>query len=543
MKKPPVYLKTAQKFIDQKTGEVKIKLSFPFDRDLISKIKTLPRAYFNAKDGKKYWICAFSEEIIPLLKEWGFMLSPDLFIDPLPGIKKREPAPLLTIPDLRWKLYPFQLEGVSIIESLNGNVLLADEMGLGKTVQAGAYLQLHPEKRPAIVICPASLKHNWAKELSYGLKSPKVQLISGKKQYPLLGEIIIINYDIVDAWLPVLLAFNAQVIILDECHYLKNARAKRSKAVQKLANIPHKILLSGTPIVNRPIEFYYAIRFVSPTLFPNKWIFAKRYCGAKHNGFGWDFNGATNSKELHEILINSIMIRRKKMDVLKDLPDKIYSSFPLEITNKKMYASAENDLFSYIKKRKGYESAVKASNAETLVQIETLKHVAVMGKINACIEWIQDFIESDEKLVVFASHKRVINLLQEKFKHLCVKIDGSVSLSARKKAVEEFQTNPRVRLFIGNIQAAGVGITLTASSNVAFLELPWTPGELVQAEDRCHRIGQKNAVNIYYLLAKNTIEEDIAALLDDKRKVLDNVLEGSDTDETSLLTALLNKYK
>ena len=191
----------------------------------------------------------------------------------------------------------------------------------------------------------------------------------------------------------------------------------------------------------------------------------------------------------------------------------------------------------------GEEAAEKASAAVTLTAIEKLKQLAVQAKLDHALNWIADFLDSDEKLVVFAVHKFVIDAIMERFKNVAVKLDGSVSGTDRQLVVDKFQDDAKTRLFVGNIKAAGIGITLTAASNVAFLEFPWTPGDLSQGEDRCHRIGQKFTVNVYYLLAQNTIEETIALLLDEKRKVLDKVLDGIDTDEGSLLTELIANYK
>ena len=212
--------------------------------------------------------------------------------------------------------------------------------------------------------------------------------------------------------------------------------------------------------------------------------------------------------------------------------------------NEKEYQSAERDFISFVQRTKGTDAAERASNAATLAEIEGLKQLAVQGKMKQAIDWIQNFLDSDGKLVVFAVHKFVIDALMTHFgTQLAVKIDGSTPMADRQRAVDVFQHNPECRLFIGNIQAAGIGITLTTASNVVFLELPWQPGALVQAEDRCHRIGQKDSVNIYYLLATDTIEEKIAQLLDRKRKILDAVLDGKETDQESLLSELMNEYK
>jgi SWI/SNF-related matrix-associated actin-dependent regulator 1 of chromatin subfamily A len=236
------------------------------------------------------------------------------------------------------------------------------------------------------------------------------------------------------------------------------------------------------------------------------------------------------------------MIRRLKKDVLKDLPDKIYSYIPMELNNQKEYSKAEANFIEWIKQHKGEKAAKKASNAEALARIGGLRELAVKGKMKQTIEWIKDFIDGNGKLIVFANRKFVIDQLMKEFKDIAVKIDGSTSNAKRDEAVHQFQNKEQVRLFVGNIKAAGVGLTLTAASSVAFIELPWAPGDIDQASDRAHRIGQKDSVNVYYLLASGTIEEELAELIDEKRKIIDSVLDGRSTDENSMLSELMQKY-
>lgn len=450
------------------------------------------------------------------------------------------------IPGLKKALYRFQLKGVLHIQQRNGRCLVGDEQGLGKTVQAIAWMHLNPEVRPVVIVVPSSIKLNWAKEIKMWTDIEDIAILSGKTPYDLsFSDVIILNYDIVDAWYKEIQKMQPKVLILDECQLIKNNKAARTKAVKKMAkSIPHAILLSGTPIVNRPIEFFNAIQLVDRTVMPNWPTFTKRYCNPKHNGFGWNYNGASNTEELHEILTNTIMIRRTKKEVLKDLPDKIRSFFPLEMEEALAaeYDQAETNFLAWMTENRGAEAAERASAAATLTEIETLKQIAVRSKLDHAMEWTENFLNSGEKLVVFAIHKFVIDAFMKRFEKLAVKIDGSVSDSNRQLAVDKFQNEAKTRLFVGNIKAAGVGITLTAASNVAFLELPWTPGDMVQAEDRCHRIGQKDSVNIYYLLAEYTIEEKIAALLDEKRKVLDAVLDGKQTEDSGLIMELIESY-
>lgn len=528
--------------IKYENGDFGIKITFPFNHDDLAKVKTLDSRRWNPD--AKVWTTPLIVENIEKLIEWKFEVDPKLVeytqrekvnVTELEGIE---------IPGLKMDLYDFQKKGVAFLEAKNGRALIADEMGLGKTAQALSWLQLHPEKRPVLIVVPASLKLNWQQEIWMWMSKTKIQILSGSTPYDIDTEVAIINYDILVHWEERILAFNPKVVIVDEIHYIKNNKAKRTKALKRIVKgAQHFIGLSGTPIVNRPIEFYNAINIIDPTMFPDRWSYLKRYCGAKYNGFGWDFTGATNTEELHEKLVNNLMIRRKKSEVLTELPDKIRTFMPIELSNRVKYKVACQDFIEFLKRTKGDEAADRASNAQTLAEIEGLKQLAVQGKMKSAIEWIRNFLEVDGKLVVFAVHKFVIDQLMQEFGEQAVKVDGSVSGPNRQKAVESFQNDDTKRLFVGNIKAAGVGITLTAASTVAFLELPWTPGDVVQAEDRCHRIGQKDSVNIQYLLAEGTIEEEIAALLDEKRKVLDAVLDGATPEKGSLLTELIQNYK
>ena len=526
-------------------GDRVVKIKFPYNVEDLNNVKTLSGRRFHAD--VKCWSAPICVETVELLKKWNFTLDPRLetFLQKATA-KVDFIADDILISGLKGQLFPFQKKGVAFLELHDGSALIADEMGLGKTVQALAWLQLHPEYRPAIVVVPASLKLNWRNEAQTWMPSPKTQILAGTTPYKITGEIIIINYDIVADWVETLRAIEAQVLIMDEIHYIKNNSAQRTKAIKQLAKgIPHRTGLSGTPIVNRPIEAFNAGKIISGGngVFSNFWHYAKHYCNARNNGFGWDFNGASNTAELHKELIDTIMLRRVKSDVLTDLPDKIHSFVPVELDNEAEYHKAESDFIGWVRQNKGAVAAERASNAEVLASIEALKQLAVQGKMKQAIAWIQDFLDADGKLVVFAVHKFVIDALMTAFKGIAVKIDGSVMNEDRQRAVDVFQHNPEVRLFVGNIKAAGVGITLTAASNVAFLELPLTPGDLSQAEDRCHRIGQKDSVGIHMLLAAGTIEERIAGLLDKKRRVLDAVLDGKITEQESLLTELMKSFE
>lgn len=543
-----------------------VKITFPFDYGTLDIVKSIPGRKFHNKENPKYWTAPVEKKTVQILVENGFDVAPE--ITQTVG-NPDTPVEIKPIDVLTYKktLFPYQKEGVAFIESRKGRALLGDEMGLGKTIQALAWLELHPESRPAVIVCPAHLKINWAREAKSGLSKADVEVLSGEKPYPITSrDIIIINYDILpnkytvekDAngkkrykeipgtgWVDHLIKIKPQVMVFDEAHYIKNNSAFRTKGTKKLAkSIPHVIAISGTPIVNRPIEGWNILQILDRTIFPNFVDFTHTYCDAKHNGFGWDYTGASNKEKLHKILTETVMIRRKKADVLPELPSKLYSFIPMEMDNRKEYQKAMDNFIDYLKETKGVKAANKAKAAEHLVRIEGLKQLAVKGKMKHAVNWIRDFLEENgNKLVVFAVHKTVIDGLMKEFKDIAVKVDGGLTAQQRDDAVQAFQDDPKVKLFVGNIQAAGTGLTLTAASAVAFVELPWTPGDLVQAEDRCHRIGQEDTVNVYYLLADRTIEEDIADLLDQKREVVEAILDGKEVEGESLLTALINKYR
>jgi len=470
------------------------------------------------------------------------------------------------IPGLKGTLRPFQEEGVDFLNEMDGRALIGDEMGLGKTIQALAYMQLHPEKRPAVIVCPASLKVNWLRETLAWMNVPEslVMILNGKPNgmdFHADPEIYIVNYDILankretkpdgnkvqiknTGWTDVLLdKVKPKIVILDEAHYIKNRKAFRTKAIQKLCKrVPSVIALTGTPVINRPIELFNIIQIINPDLFPSFFNFAMRYCDANHNGHGWDFNGCSNARELHLKLTGQIMLRRLKKDVLQDLPPKQRSVVTFSLDNQKVYTRAERDFINWLRTQDP-DKAKAAEAALTLVKIEHLKQLTIQGKIKACIEWIENFLDSGRKLVVFATHRNTVEMLMDHFGSQAVRLDGSTTQKNRQIAVDRFQTNDSVRLFVGNLKAAGVGLTLTSASDTCFLELGWTPGEHDQGEDRVHRIGQTDNVTAWYLLANGTIESEIADLLDQKRQVIGQVVDGTDSVEGSLLGDLVDRYR
>jgi SNF2 family DNA or RNA helicase len=504
-------------------------------KKILEEIRRLPGRVWN-KD-EKQWSLPANKYSYDKLGELGFEIKGG-------KIEEVKPADINVSLQTGLKLYPFQEEGVQLLEKFNGRALLADDMGLGKSAQSIVYMKLHPELRPALIVVPATLKLNWHREIKKWMpeEGDNVQIIQGRQSvFYDDKKITIINYDILKDYLELLMEMNFKIMIIDESSAIKNPKAMRTKAVKKISRKMEKIIcLSGTPIMNRPIEFFTTLNMLDPKLFPNWYHFGMEYCGSMEDGF----KGHSNTDKLHKILVNSFMIRRLKKDVLKDLPLKQRSVIPMEINNRKEYEKAEADIINYLHETEGQESAIRATMAEVLVKFEKLKQLTVAGKREQIFSWIDTFLESGEKLILFCVHHSAIDMIMAKYPDISVKLDGRDNMNQKQKSVDEFQNNPDVKLFVGNIKAAGMGITLTAASNVAFIELDWIPAAHDQAEDRSLRIGQKAAsVNIYYLLGENTIDEDMAEIIDKKRQVITAIMDGEAPEDENMLTILMNRYR
>jgi len=433
-------------------------------------------------------------------------------------------------------LKKYQKIGVRKIESFQGRVLLADDMGLGKTVQTLKYVDNHPELRPVLIISPSFLKWVWESQLKTHFHK-RGEVLSGTK--PILtnkllkNNIFIINYEILRHWISTLRELKPKIVIIDECHRQKSSTAKITKAIRILCrDIKHIICISGTPFLNRPIELFTTLNLLWPKEFPSKWSFGFRYCKPTRRPWGWEFKGATHLDELHEKLKSLGMIRRLKTEVLKQLPDKTREIIPVKISKISKYNEANKDFLTWLYKISA-EKADKAKKAEALTKLGYLLRLSAKLKLKKVIEWVDNFLETnDEKIVLFCTHRKIIKKLHKKYKKISVVVDGSVSAKKKKLAVQSFQTNKKIKIFIGNIRAAGVGIDLWAASTCAFVELDWVPGNHTQAEDRLHRIGQKNPVTIYYIIAKDTIEEDLCKLIQKKQNIINQTLDGGKTYNT-----------
>lgn len=410
------------------------------------------------------------------------------------------------------------------------------------TVEAIASLE-YRDAFPAIVVCPASLKENWSREIKKWLPHRTVNIVSGKTDIT-TADVNIVNYDIVGRFVEPILHLSPMGLVLDESHYIKTSKTKRTEAVRDIAKkIPQSgtvMLLSGTPVTNRPEELVSQLEVMGMIgRFGGKWAFLKRYTDAKHNGFGWDTKGASNLQELNLKLRQNCYIRRTKDEVLTELPAKTRNVVHIEPSGAgwKEYKKAENDLLAFLAEN-GYKSS---DSAEHLRRTTILKRLAADAKMESVLEWIDSFLEScDRKLIVFAHNVAVVDQLAAKYGNL--RVSGQDSMEDRQRAVDAFQNDKKARVIVLNLQAGGVGLTLTAGSDVCFVQQGWTPGEHDQAEDRAHRIGQKNSVQAWYLLGVNTIDEDIYDLIESKRSIVDAVTEGDEAENASIIGDLMKRF-
>lgn len=452
----------------------------------------------------------------------------------------------LHVPGLGGELKPFQRAGVAYLLERR-RAFLADEQGLGKTIESLAALQA-AEAFPAVVVCPANLKLNWLRETAAWLPGRTVAQLSGLGPGPgaradaTRADVTVLNYDILHARADELAALAPRALVLDEAHYCKNPGAKRTQAVQRLAAaVPEEgivLALTGTPVVNRPAELVPQLRILGRlTDFGS---------GAR---FGARFRGPDAHHRLHWHLRARCFVRRLKQDVLPQLPAKTRSVVPIELDNQAEYRLAESDLVAWLRSqpldlRELDAKLAAALRAERLVRLSALKLLAARGKLAGALAWIHDFRSSGERLVVFARHREVQRAVLERFPD-ALHILGEDSPARRDEALRAFQApdSPANRMIVCSMEVAGQGLTLTRASNVAFLELDWTPAKHDQAEDRCHRIGQQDAVNAYYLLAAETVDETIATLLERKRAVIGAVTDGREQDEEGVLDALVRELR
>ncbi len=422
---------------------------------------------------------------------------------------------------------PFQKAGIEFCMG-RPNVLLADEMGLGKTIQAIGVINNVKSVRRVIVITTASTKLTWLAELQKWLIEPlRCAVVDTPAQLDLnTQDVIIVAYSRIVGLLEALKEAEFDLCIVDEVHYTKSSKAQRSKAVKAICKkAVRNIHMTGTPICNRPAELYPIIERLG---FEMNWYeYMRRYCNARRNVWGgWDTSGAQNLDDLQQKLRSTIMIRRVKCDVLKELPAKVRQAVVLEADTKEL-CNALKEEKRFVDIASQYIDRIERLSVDdktSFFELAIARKNTAIAKVPAVIKFVEELLENTDKVVLFAHHKDVITPIMQHFGTVAVKISGDDKVEDRQESIKQFQNNPKIKIFVGSILAAGAGITLTAASTVVFAELDWTPGNMQQAEDRCHRIGQKDTVMVYHLIVDGSIDVKISKMLLDKQANIDKAL-------------------
>lgn len=426
-------------------------------------------------------------------------------------------------------LLPFQKKAVEkklrIIGKYNA-VLNASEMGLGKTLESLACIDALSADR-VLIICPPSLKFNWEAECFEWLNK-NACVLSGMAKQRFTNPFVIVGY-------PQLLSEDIYTelantkwdcIIVDESHYIKNRKSKRTTKTFNLLYRQLKmgakvIFCTGTPITNKPVDLYPICKLfsslgISNPYFISFWEYAKRYCAAHKGRFGWICDGLSNALELQNML-SLFMVRDLKVLVLDQLPTKRVRVVPIELDSEKAKKYAEST-------KQMITNDADISKLQLVEHIMTARKTLADLKLKTSLEYIKDVLDTKKKVVVFCWHKDIFKKLMEDLSDYgVVGFAGGVSEADKKIAVDNFQ-NGEARVFVGNIHSAGVGITLTASDYVIFVEYDWTPANNIQAEDRVHRIGQTSKCQIDYLVAKNSLDWKVIKIINKKNKMISEVL-------------------
>lgn len=464
------------------------------------------------------------------------------------------------------ELKPFQRAGVEHLwkrwKERKQGAIVADEMGLGKSCQAIAFVNTI-EASNVLLVCPASLKINWVREIDmWSTQDLSVAVLDGRKAEVPASGYVIVNYDIVRSLQSKLRKVEWDVIVCDEAHMLANPAAGRTGALigpragTEGVSTKFWVMLTGTPMPNRPIELQSMLRKVEPEVFSNRSQYANRFCDFEACGNNL---GASNLGELRELL-RPIMIRRLKAQVMKDLPARTFRLIPLPPTSEmEMVLDREQQAFGLSAKAKAdIEERIASATSEAdlsqalsslrpkdvKLQGHLMAERAALGvaKVDSMVREIRETMKTEDKVVVMVNHREVVEMLARNIPDLNpVFLHGGVTKKRRQEAVDRFQQDPDCRAFVGTIRAAGVGLTLTAAATMIFGELDWTPAWVQQAADRCHRIGQVRPVTVKILAVEGSIDQIMASLLIRKASIAHEVLDSRKRRERSASPARIGE--
>ena len=424
----------------------------------------------------------------------------------------------------------------------NKKFILADDMGLGKTTST-IIAALESNSKKVLIICPATLKINWKREIEN--YSDKSIYIAESKNFSTEADFVIINYDIIKNFHDPkkknesqVLASNFDLVIIDEAHYIKNGTAQRTKLINDIVKNTERLwLLTGTPMTSRPIDYFNLLSIIDSPVAKNWMAYAIRYCSGYQFNVGgrkiWNVTGASNLEELRDRTLG-LTLRRLKENVL-DLPDKIITPVYLRLKSK-LYENVMGEYYDWYDKNPDESKSLTVQFSK----LTKIRQIIADEKIEQTIELAENILEQDKKVIIFCNFTDSLNKIAEHFGKVAVKLDGSMSKPNKQNSVDQFQDNPKIKVFVGNIKAAGVGITLTAAEVVIFNDLSFLPSDMAQAEDRAYRYGQKNNVLVYYPIFDNTIEGIIYDIVNAKKKVIATVM-GDDQHPADAAEEILNK--
>jgi SWI/SNF-related matrix-associated actin-dependent regulator 1 of chromatin subfamily A len=430
------------------------------------------------------------------------------------------------------------------IEKLAGSkrFILADDMGLGKTTST-IIAALETGVKKTLIVCPASLKINWQREIEN--YSDRSVYIAEGKNFSTEHDFVIVNYDILKNFYDLknkdkspISQSNFDLIVLDEAHFISNPQAVRTKLVNSFSKkVKYLWLLTGTPMTNRPMNYFNLLSLIESPVAQNWIAYAIRYCGGYQFKAGnrkiWNVTGATNLEELRDRTSKQVL-RRLKTEVL-DLPDKIITPIYLNLKSKQ-YEGLMGEYYDWYDKNEDERKSLTVQFSKLM----KVRQVIAEEKIKNTIEIAENIIEQGKKVIIFTNFTDTLNRIVEHFGKIAVKLDGSTTKPARQHAVDQFQENEKIKVFVGNVKAAGTGITLTAGEAVIFNDISFVPGDMSQAEDRAYRYGQKNTVSIYYPLFENTIEGIIYDMVNYKKKNIETVM-GDNIDTGDFVEEIMNK--
>lgn len=424
----------------------------------------------------------------------------------------------------------------------NKKYILADDMGLGKTTST-IIAALETGAKKVLIICPATLKINWKREIEN--YSDRPIFISEGKTFSTEHDFVIINYDIIKNFHDTkkkdesqVISANFDLVVVDEAHYIKNPTAQRTKLINDIAKGVDRLwLLTGTPMTSRPMDYFNLLSLVDSPVSKNWMAYAIRYCaGYQFNAGGrkiWNVTGASNLEELRDRTAG-LTLRRLKENVL-DLPDKIITPVYLRLKSK-MYEEIMGEYYDW------YDKNPEESKSLTVqfTKLTKIRQVIADEKISQTIELAENIIEQGKKVIIFCNFTDSLNKICEHFGKAAVKVDGSMSKPQRQHSVDSFQDSEKIKVFVGNIKAAGVGITLTAAEAVIMNDLSFLPSDHAQAEDRAYRYGQKNNVLVYYPIFENSIEGIIYDILNNKKQVIATVM-GDNLNSSDMAEEILKR--